>query len=67
MKICVVDATLDHVRQQLKQDTSVSPSLRSTIMLPMLQIPILVSHFSTNSRNRTKPPSQDTNLVMKEV
>lgn len=37
-----VDATLDHVRQQLKQDTSVSPSLRSAIELLMLLIPILL-------------------------
>jgi len=61
-----VDATLDHVRQQLKQDTSVSPSLRSAIELLMLLIPILLGRVNTNSRNSSKPPSQDPNRVKKE-
>ena len=60
-----VDATLDHVRQQLKQDTSVSPSLRGAIELLLLIIPMLLGRVSANSRNSSKPPSQDPNREKK--
>lgn len=61
-----VDATLENVRQQLKEDTTVSPSLRSAINLLLLLIPILLGRVNTNSRNSSKPPSQDPNRVTKE-
>lgn len=56
-----VDAALANVRQQLKEDSSVSPSLRAAIELLMVLIQILTGRMNTNSRNSSKPPSQDPN------
>ena len=56
-----VDAIIANARQQLKDDPSVSPSLRSTFEILLLVIPILLGRVSTNSRNISKPPSQDPN------
>jgi len=61
-----VDAIIANARQQLKDDPSVSPSLRSTFEILLLIIPILSGRVSTNSRNSSKPPSQDPNRVKKE-
>ena len=56
-----VDAALANVRQQLKDDSAVSPSLRAAIELLMVLIQILLGRVSANSSNSSKPPSQDPN------
>jgi transposase len=56
-----IDAALDNVRQQLKDDPAVSPSLRAAIELLMTLIQLLTGRLNTNSRNSSKPPSQDPN------
>lgn len=61
-----VDAIIANAKQQLKDDPSVSPSLRSTIEILLLIIPVLLGRVSTNSRNSSKPPSQDPNREKKE-
>ena len=60
-----VDAIIENARQQLKDDPSVSPSLRSTFEILLLIIPILLGRVNTNSRNSSKPPSQDPNREKK--
>ncbi|WP_409526157.1 hypothetical protein [Nitrincola sp. MINF-07-Sa-05] len=61
-----VDAIIANARQQLKDDASISPSLRSTFEILLLIIPILLGRVNTNSRNSSKPPSQDPDRVKKE-
>jgi transposase len=56
-----IDAALDNVRQQLKDDPAVSPSLRAAIELLMTLIQLLTGRLNTSSRNSSKPPSQDPN------
>jgi transposase len=56
-----IDAALGNVRQQLKDDPTVSPSLRAAIELLMTLIQLLTGRLNTNSRNSSKPPSQDPN------
>ena len=60
MKISNIDvnAIIANARQQLRDDASVSPSLRSTIEIHLLVIPILLGRVSTNSRNSSKPGGQ---------
>ncbi|PIU39518.1 MAG: IS66 family transposase, partial [Piscirickettsiaceae bacterium CG07_land_8_20_14_0_80_44_28] len=60
-----IDATLENIKQLLKEDKAVSPSLRAAINLLLLIIPILMGRVNTNSRNSSKPPSQDPNRVKK--
>jgi len=56
-----VDATLANVRQQLHEDTTVSPSLQPAIELLVVLIQILSGRLNINSANSSTPPSQDPN------
>ncbi|MCL7931741.1 DUF6444 domain-containing protein [Halomonas llamarensis] len=57
-----VDEALVRVRQQLKEDHTVSPSLRSAIDVLMLLVKLLAAdRLATSSRNSSKPPSQNPN------
>jgi hypothetical protein len=56
-----VDAALANVRQQLQEDTTVSPSLRAAIELLMVLIQLLSGRLNINSANSSTPPSQDPN------
>ena len=56
-----VDAALANVRQQLQEDTTVSPSLRAAIELLVVLIQILSGRLNINSANSSTPPSQDPN------
>lgn len=60
-----VDAALANVKQQLKDDSTVSPSLRVAIELLMILIEVLLGRVKTNSRNSSKPPAQDPNRPKK--
>ena len=54
-----VDDALERVRQQLKDDQTVSPSLRAAIDVLMLLVKLMAERLATSSRNSSKPPSQD--------
>ena len=56
-----VDEALERVRQQLKEDRSVSPSLRASIDALMTLAELMSDRLATSSRNSSKPPSQDPN------
>ena len=56
-----VDEALERVRQQLKEDHTVSPSLRAAIDVLMLLVKLMADRLATSSRNSSKPPSQDPN------
>lgn len=56
-----VDEALERVRQQLKEDRTVSPSLRAAIDVLMLLVKLMADRLATSSRNSSKPPSQDPN------
>ncbi|NGO89918.1 IS66 family transposase, partial [Halomonas sp. 141] len=56
-----VDEALERVRQQLKEDQTVSPSLRAAIDVLMLLVKLMADRLATSSRNSSKPPSQDPN------
>ncbi|MCP8690540.1 DUF6444 domain-containing protein, partial [Marinobacterium sedimentorum] len=60
-----VDAILAKVRQQLDDDTAVSPSLRAAIEMMMVLIQIMTGRLNTNSANSSTPPSQDPNRPKK--
>ena len=56
-----VDEALERVRQQLKEDQTVPPSLRAAIDVLMLLVKLMADRLATSSRNSSKPPSQDPN------
>lgn len=56
-----VDDALQRVREQLKADTSVSPALRAAIDVLIFLVKVMADRLATNSRNSSKPPSQDIN------
>lgn len=56
-----VDEALERVRQQLKEDRTVSPSLRAAIDALMLLVKLMADRLATSSRNSSQPPSQDPN------
>ncbi|AXY44103.1 DUF6444 domain-containing protein [Halomonas sp. JS92-SW72] len=56
-----VDEALERVRQQLKEDQTVSPSLRAAIDVLMLLVKLMADRLATSSRNSSQPPSQDPN------
>ncbi|WP_423836714.1 DUF6444 domain-containing protein [Stutzerimonas stutzeri] len=53
------DEALERVRQQLKEDRTVSASLRAAIDVLMLLVKLMADRLATSSRNSSKPPSQD--------
>jgi transposase len=58
-----VDEALERVRQQLKDDQTVSPSLRAAIDVLMLLVKLMADRLATSSRNSSKPPSPTVKLV----
>lgn len=54
-----VEEALERVRQQLKEDHTVSPSLRAAIDVLMLLVKLMADRLATSSRNSSRPPSQD--------
>ncbi|RCV85757.1 IS66 family transposase, partial [Vreelandella rituensis] len=46
-----VDEALERVRQQLKEDRTVSPSLRAAIDVLMLLVKLMADRLATSSRN----------------
>lgn len=56
-----INKTIEKARSQLIADKTISPSLRSTFELLILLLTILVKRMRINSKNSSKPPSQDPN------
>ncbi|WP_373190360.1 DUF6444 domain-containing protein, partial [Halomonas sp.] len=54
-----VEKALARVRQQLKEDRTVSPSLRAAIDVLMFLVKLMADRLAISSRNSSKPPSQD--------
>lgn len=68
MKIETIDveATIESARKLLKNDTGVSPALKSTIEVLLMLVTILINQLGLNSRNSNKPPSSDPNREKKK-
>ncbi len=54
-----VSAAIEKVRNLLKKNTSTSPSLVAAVELLITIVTILLNQKNLNSRNSSKPPSQD--------
>lgn len=54
-----IPATLKQVEQTLREDHSLSPSLRSLLELLVVVIQLLAAKLALNSTNSSIPPSQD--------
>lgn len=54
-----VTATLERVEQTLREDASLSPSVRSLLELLVVIIQLLIAKLGLNSTNSSIPPSQD--------
>ncbi len=56
-----IDATLRKVEKLLSEEKGLSPATRAMVELLVLVITLLVGRLSRNSRNSSKPPSNDPN------
>ncbi len=54
-----VDEAIANIRQLLKEDKTVSRTLRAAIEVMILLVSILTKRLGLNSRNSSKPPSTD--------
>lgn len=63
MKINNVDVgkTIDNAKALLKEDKSISPSLRSVFELILILMQAMLMRLTLNSKNSSKPPSADPN------
>lgn len=56
-----ITETLDNARDVLSRDKRLSPQVRTLIQLLVVIVQLLVNKLGLNSRNSSKPPSQDPN------
>lgn len=56
-----IRSKVDQVSRLLKEETTISPTLRATIEMLLLVVTVLLSRVGLNSRNSSKPPSSDPN------
>ena len=61
-----VDMLLRRVTKSLKEDTTISPGLRSSVEIMMVLMGILINRLGLNSKNSSKPPSTDPNREKKK-
>ena len=63
MKVENIDITklVQKAKEQIANDKTVSPAVRSTVELLILVISLLVNKLGLNSANSSIPPSQDPN------
>jgi transposase len=61
-----VEDTVKKVKQQLQDETSLSPALRTSLELLLVLVSILISRLNLNSKNSSKPPSTDPNRKKKD-
>lgn len=56
-----IEATLNKARKTLESNSSLDPSIKSLIKMLIVIISILSGRFKLDSKNSSKPPSQDPN------
>ncbi len=63
MKVSGIDieSSVEKIKQQIEADTTLSPSMRTTLDLLLLIVNLLCQRLGLNSRNSSKPPSSDPN------
>jgi len=63
MKVSGIDieSSVDKIKQQIEDDKTLSPSMRTTLDLLLLIVNLLCQRLGLNSRNSSKPPSSDPN------
>lgn len=60
-----VNKTLDNARKLLEEDKNISPALKSMFEILLIIITLLLNRLGLNSRNSSKPPSDDPNREKK--
>ena len=63
MKVSGIDieSNIEKIKQQIEDDKTLSPSMRTTLDLLLLIVNLLCQRLGLNSRNSSKPPSSDPN------
>jgi len=63
MKVSGIDieSNIEKIKQQIKDDKTLSLSMRTTLDLLVLIVNLLCYRLELNSRNSSKPPSSDPN------
>jgi len=56
-----IEDTVNKVKELIKEEKKISPSLKAMIELLLVMIGLLVNKLTLNSRNSSKPPSTDPN------
>ncbi|MCU7861281.1 MAG: hypothetical protein KZQ86_15950, partial [Candidatus Thiodiazotropha sp. (ex Lucinoma kastoroae)] len=60
-----VEAAITNARQLIKEETDLSPALRSSLEILLLLVTLLMHRLGLNSSNSSKPPSSDPNRKKK--
>jgi len=58
-----IDATLNEVKNLLKEDKQVSPALKAMVILLVTLVKLLTNRIGLNSRNSSKPPSTNSDAA----
>lgn len=56
-----MSSAIDSVRDVLKNESNLSPALRSTLEVLLVLVTLLLNQLTLNSQNSSKPPSSDPN------
>ena len=56
-----VDSAINSVKELLKKESDLSPTLRSALEVLLLLVTLLLNRITLNSQNSSKPPSADPN------
>lgn len=54
-----IEEAIDHARDQLQQEKNISAAFRSAMEVILLLLGAMVGRLNVNSKNSSKPPSQD--------
>ncbi len=65
LKSININALVEQTREQLEQDSSLTPALKVTIELLLTVVVLLSNKLGVNSNNSSLPPSQDINRKKK--
>lgn len=60
-----VNKSIENIKQQMALDKTISPAMKSSIDLLILIVGLLGNRLQVNSKNSSKPPSQDPNRLRK--
>lgn len=58
-----VDAAINNAKQLIKDESDLSPGLRSALQVLLLLVSVLLNRATLNSKNSSKPPSTDPNRL----